>query len=563
MDPKLSAEQALPPTDDVINRLPGIYYVFDQDGHLLRWNDNFLQATGYSHDEAAQAQVQDFFASVQDQPLIAAKIHQAFIDGHMLTEVALRDRHGERTPYLLNAVRVQIDGKTCLSGIGITGFRRYKEALGSQAGFDELTQLASRDLLNDRIQQAIAYADRSQTMSIVVVIDLDNFKLFNDTHGHEIGDQLLVQLARRLTSCVRNGDTVARHGGDAFVLVLYDQHDDEAIAAWIGRLAERIAQAFVVSGHELFIACSIGISMYPRDGNDVPTLLQHAGLAMNQAKAAGGKQFQFFIPRMNQRIRERLTLQDKLRRAIEREEFLLYYQPQVDLASDEVVGAEALIRWMDPEHGLQPPAKFMAAAEESGLIVPIGQWVLEQACMHNKQLQDAGFDGLSVSVNLSSHQFSPNALAPSIQSALKRSGMAPGSLKLEVSERIVMERPDEAEDMLQQLKRIGVHLTIDDFGCGYSSLNYLQRFPVDQLKIDQSFVQRLADDANDAAITQAIIALAHSLNLKVAAEGVCSKQQLAFLRQHACDEIQGNYFCQAVPFDQLQQLLSRRQEALQ
>jgi EAL domain-containing protein (putative c-di-GMP-specific phosphodiesterase class I) len=297
--------------------------------------------------------------------------------------------------------------------------------------------------------------------------------------------------------------------------------------------------------------------VYPRDGKDVSTLLKHADAAMYQAKAEGRNQFQFFIPSMNERIHERFTMEAKLRHALEREEFLLYYQPQVDLASGKVIGTEALIRWLNPELGLTSPLRFIPIAEESGLIVPIGQWVLEQACKQNKMLQDAGFSGLTVSVNLSPRQFSAQALVKSVRAALDQSGLRPESLKLEVTEGMVMNRPEQAEDILRELKEMGVRLAIDDFGIGYSSLSYLKRFPMDQLKIDQSFVRRVTDDPSDAAITQAVIALGHNLNLNVIAEGVCEEGQLDFLRQHACDEIQGNYFCQAVPFDELRQLLSR------
>ncbi|OGB23656.1 MAG: hypothetical protein A3I66_24400 [Burkholderiales bacterium RIFCSPLOWO2_02_FULL_57_36] len=441
----------------------------------------------------------------------------------------------------------------------ITESRRHKEQLERQANYDELTQLANRHLLNDRIRQAMAHADRTRAMAIVAFIDLDNFKLINETLGHDLGDQLLIQVAERLKQCVRDGDTVARHGGDEFVLVLYDQIDEEAIAASIGRLVERISQPFTVSGHQLFITCSIGLSVYPRDGHDVQTLLKHADAAMYEAKAEGRNQFQFFIPSMNERIRNRFTMEAKLRHAIERKEFLLYYQPQVDLASGEIIGTEALIRWMDPETGLQSPLKFIPVAEEAGLIVPIGKWVLEQACMQNKLLQDAGYAGLTVSVNLSPRQFSPELLVESIQHALKCSGLAANFLNLEVTESMVMNRPEEAKQILHELKRMGVRLAIDDFGIGYSSLSYLQRFPVDQLKIDQSFVLRVADDPSDAAITKAVISLGHSLKLNVIAEGVCSERQLTFLREHACDEIQGNYFCKAVPFDQLRKFLESRQ----
>lgn len=674
--------------NDLVNSLPGMFYMLDENGRFLRWNDNFMRITGYTAKDVARAHPLDFFGP-QERPLLEQKIQAAFTTGHAQVEATLCTRHGERIPHLFNAARVQIDGKTCIAGMGIditerkqfeaslqeaeeryrqllelspdailvmkndhctfanrAGLRllgavtqeqladrsllelihpdcrqefalrigqleqqhpqdarfelkfiqfdgtvidvalaaacfsdegvparllvvrdisesqRQKELLEHQANYDDLTQLANRHLLDDRIRQAIAYADRSQTMATLAFIDLDNFKLINDSLGHNIGDHLLVSVAERLRQCVRDGDTVARHGGDEFVLVLYNHENQEAIAAWIGRLMERFSHPFTVAEHQLFITCSIGLSIYPRDGGDVQSLLKHADAAMYQAKAHGRNQFQFFIPSMNQRVRERFNLENKLRQALDREEFVLYYQPQVELASGNIIGAEALIRWMEPELGMQSPLKFIPVAEETGLIVPIGQWVLEQACRQNKLLQDTGFAGMTVSVNLSPRQFSPVALIESVQSTLRRAGLAASLLKLEVTESTVMSRPEEAEEILRELKRIGVLLAIDDFGIGYSSLSYLQRFPMDQLKIDQSFVQRVADDANDAAITQAVISLGHSLNLRVVAEGVCSKKQLSFLRMHACDEIQGNYFCKAIPFDQLQQLLATRQQAL-
>ncbi|TCS37963.1 PAS domain S-box-containing protein/diguanylate cyclase (GGDEF)-like protein [Paucimonas lemoignei] len=673
-------------SDALLNTLPGIFYVFDEQGRFLRWNENVPRVTGYSAQEMTEVRPTDFFEKEEDKQLIARKIQEAFTQGQAHTEASLRTKNGDQIPYLFNAVRLQIGAKHCVSGMGIditerklfekslleaeeryrrlvelspdaifvvkndacsfankaglallgatrleqlagrpimeivhpdfheevicrirqldqgipvvrmeekyvrldgnaldvevtaapftdngekarllvvrdiTETKRHKELLKHQASHDDLTQLANRSLLHDRIRLAMAHADRSGSMSIVAFIDLDNFKLINDTLGHDIGDELLILVAERLQSCVREEDTVARHGGDEFVLVLRDQHDEHAISAWIRRLIERISHPILVADHQLFVTCSIGLSAYPRDGRDVHTLLKHADAAMYQAKAEGRNQFQFFIPSMNERIRERFTMEARLRRALERDEFLLHYQPQVDLASGNVTGTEALIRWRDPELGLMSPLRFIPIAEETGLIVPIGQWVLEQACRQNKALHDAGFADLTVSVNLSPRQFSPHALVESVRSALAQSGLRPEFLKLEVTEGMVMNRPEEAEDILRELKEMGVCLAIDDFGIGYSSLSYLKRFPMDQLKIDQSFVRRVTDDPSDAAITQAVIALGHNLNLAVIAEGVSEEGQLAFLRQHDCDEIQGNYFCQAVPFEELYQLLSSQRQ---
>ncbi len=548
-------------SDALINSLPGIFYVFDETGRYLRWNDNFQRVTGFSDAEMTRVHPLDLFDNEADRQFVTQKIADAFLTGQTQAEATLHTRNGKRIPYLFNAVRLEIDGRTCLSGMGldITETRRHKEQLEHQASHDSLTQLANRALLNDRIELAVAAADRNHAMAVIAFIDLDNFKLVNDTLGHDVGDRLLVGVANRLKKCVREGDTVARHGGDEFVLVLQDQHGEDALAAWIGRLIERVSQPFPVGEHQLFITCSIGLSVYPRDGKDVQTLLKHADAAMYQAKAEGRNQFQFFIPSMNARIRERFMLEARLRGALEREEFLLYYQPQIDLASGRIVGAEALVRWQDPELGLMSPQRFIPVAEETGLIVPLGQWVLEQACMQNKALQSAGFAGLTVSVNLSPRQFLPEVLVRSVQSALQHAGLRAGLLKLEVTEGMVMSRPEEAEEILHEIKRMGVRLAIDDFGVGYSSLSYLKRFPVDQLKIDQSFVQRVAEDPDDAAITQAMITLGHNLNMNVIAEGVCTPKQLAFLRQHDCDEIQGNYFFPAMPFENLRSLLGQPQ----
>lgn len=626
-----------------------------------------------------------FFESAEDKRLISQKIQEAFENGHTRVEAPLRTKSGKKIPHLFNAVRVQIDEKKFLSGMGIditerkqfenslrdaeeryrrlielspdaifvlkgerctlvnkagvrllgaatpeqlfgrsimdlvhpdkrdevlrrihlleeecpqvgrleqklirldgseidvevaaapftdrgesarvlvirdiTESKRQKEQLERQANYDGLTGLANRSLLSDRIAKAIAHADRSESMAVIAFIDLDNFKLINDTLGHEAGDRLLIQVAERLASCLRGDDTIGRYGGDEFVLVLSDNASEEAVSAWLGRLASRISEPFEIVGHQLFVTCSTGLSVYPRDARDAATLLKHADAAMYEAKAAGRNQFKFFIASMNERIRARFAMEASLRRAIERDEFVLYYQPQISLADGEILGVEALIRWADPESGLQSPSKFISIAEETGLIIQIGRWVLEQACAETQSLKNAGFPGLTVSVNLSPRQFSPDALLQTIELALKGSGLDPASLKLEVTESMLMKQPEQARQILTAIRSMGVRLAIDDFGIGYSSLSYLQHFPVDQLKIDQSFVQRVTLDSNDAAITEAVISLGHSLKLEVVAEGVCSEDQLAFLRARACDQVQGNYFCEAVPFDQLKQFLGRQ-----
>jgi diguanylate cyclase (GGDEF)-like protein/PAS domain S-box-containing protein len=437
----------------------------------------------------------------------------------------------------------------------ITQDKQYQHQLEQHANFDPLTRLANRNLFHDRLQQAMANTDRTGHATVIAFIDLDNFKLINDMLGHDVGDQLLVAIADCLRSCVRDQDTVARYGGDEFILVLNESGDEASLAAWISRLVHRLSRPFPIAGHQMFVTCSMGLSSYPRDGTDVQTLLKNADAAMYQAKAAGRNQFKFFTPSMNDRISERFTMEAKLRSALERGEFVLHYQPQIDLQSGVVNGTEALLRWNSPGEGLVSPLKFIPVAEESGLIVAIGEWVLGQACRDNKEMQESGLPPIAVSVNLSARQFFPYALVQAVQTALRDAALAPGLLKLEVTETTVMSRPDEAAEILRNLKALGVKLAIDDFGIGYSSLSYLQRFPMDQLKIDKSFIEHIADDPNDAAIAQAVITLGHSLNMQVVAEGVSDMRQVDFLQQYACDSVQGNYFCAPLPFDQLCKLL--------
>jgi diguanylate cyclase (GGDEF)-like protein/PAS domain S-box-containing protein len=441
----------------------------------------------------------------------------------------------------------------------ITQSKQYQKQLEHQANYDALTHLANRNLLHDRIEQSIAAANRFHKDVAIAFIDLDNFKIINDTLGHNIGDELLVAIGNILKSCVRESDTVARHGGDEFVLVLNNPSNESALGLWMTKLIHHLSRPFSIAGHQLVVTCSIGLSIYPRDCTDTQSLLKYADAAMYQAKAAGRNQFKFFTPSMNDRVKERFMMEAKLRHALERGEFNLHYQPQVDLHTGAVIGAEALLRWNSPGDGWIAPNQFIPIAEETNQIIAIGNWALEQACKDNKRLQEAGMPPLAIAVNLSPRQFSPLALVKSVQSALNKSKLRPEFLKLEVTETTLMNQPEEAKEILGELKTMGVGLAIDDFGIGYSSLSYLQRFPVDQLKIDQSFIRDVADDPNDAAIAQAIITLGHSLNLNVIAEGVHNAQQLTFLRERSCDAMQGFYFSEALPFEEFRALLFAKQ----
>ncbi|WP_052452293.1 sensor domain-containing phosphodiesterase [Noviherbaspirillum autotrophicum] len=437
----------------------------------------------------------------------------------------------------------------------ISDIKHYEAELERQANFDTLTELVNRNVLKDRMRQAIATAQRERTFVTVGFIDLDNFKFINDSLGHNIGDELLKRVADRLVRCLRGQDTIARYGGDEFAFVLVGQKDEKSVAALMERVLKTIDRPFNVDGHKFFISCSIGVSFYPRDGLDPDTLMKNADAAMYRAKEKGRNNFQFYTPAMNKRVTERLSLEAKLRQALEREEFALYYQPKVELASGHIVGVEALLRWHCPSGATIGPATFIPLAEETGLIVPIGEWVLGSACAHIKALQEIGLPPLRVAVNISARQLDSGPLIDVIRGALMKAGLEATFLELELTESLVMTNPEEVIKLLHDLREMGLWLAIDDFGTGYSSLSYLQRLPVDRLKIDQSFVRDIGADPNDAIIARAVISLGHSLGMSVIAEGVSSSEQLSFLRQNGCDEMQGYLFSRPLPFEELTMLL--------
>lgn len=439
--------------------------------------------------------------------------------------------------------------------VDITERRQHVAELEHQATHDSLTGLPNRSVLRDRIEQAISKAKRTDDQVAVVFVDLDHFKLINDSLGHHIGDRLLLEVSDRLTTCVRSHDSVVRQGGDEFVLVLTEQHGDNEILAIVSRLLESVSQPWMNDGQEYGLSCSIGISCYPQDGDDSDTLLRCADAAMYKAKESGRNTYHFYTPELNQAIGERLELENGLRHALERDEFRVFYQPRIDTTSGRIVGAEALIRWDCPGKGLIPPDSFIPIAEENGLIISIGQWVLQEACRQNSAWQRAGLPPISVSVNLSPVQFRHTGLVKSVSDALKRANLDPAYLELELTESFVMHDAERINIAMQSLKALGVDIAVDDFGTGYSSLSYLKRFPVDRLKIDKSFVRDIDTDPDDAAIVRAIITLGHALGLKVVAEGVETRAHLEYLQQHDCDELQGYYFSRPVPAFEMEAML--------
>ena len=449
-----------------------------------------------------------------------------------------------------------IDVATRIASIAIQR-KRAEDQIHFMANHDALTGLPNRTLLEDRLSQALLYAQRYDRWATVAFIDLDNFKVINDSLGHNAGDELLKTVAKRMVDCVRTTDTVVRLGGDEFVVLLLDQPKDiDAISTTIQKLASAVAEPVNLDGHELRVTASMGIANYPSDGTDADTLLANADAAMYRAKAAGRDNFRFYTPELNTKVHEKFLLQEQLRNAVARSEFVLFYQPQVDLRSARVFAVEALMRWKHPTLGLVPPIKFIPLAEETGLIVPMGEWALREACLQNKAWQEAGLPFINVSVNVSARQFSDKNLFAKVVSALEDSGLEAKYLELELTESLIMQDVTQAIDTMKQLQSLGVQLSIDDFGTGYSSLSALKTFPVARLKIDKSFIRSLPDHDHDKAVASAMISLGQKLNLRVIAEGVESDEQLTFLRAHNCDEMQGYYFSRPIPAEAITEMLA-------
>jgi diguanylate cyclase (GGDEF)-like protein/PAS domain S-box-containing protein len=453
------------------------------------------------------------------------------------------------------------DGRVaCYEGTveDVTELKLYQARIEQQANYDMLTGLANRSLLNERLQQAIFTATRQGTRLGVVFIDLDRFKYINDSLGHHVGDELLRAMAERLKASVRESDTVARLGGDEFVLLINGQNDPESMAIVLERMLLDISEPWTIAQGDFNVTCSIGVALFPEDGHSAEVLLKHADSAMYRAKEKGRNNFQFFTAELNALITERLEMENRLRRALERDQFTLHYQPRIDMRTQELIGAEALLRWQPAEGEEITPSRFIPVAEEIGLLAPIGKWVLRTACRQNKQWQDAGLQPFTISVNVSPRQFRQDSFVATVTEILRETGLEARYLEIELTESAVMQDAEQFIAMLGELNELGVQITLDDFGAGYSSLSYLKRLPVDRLKVDRSFVQDIATDADDATIVRTIIALGHNLGMKVVAEGVETAEQLEFLRINSCDELQGYYFAKPVPAAEFEQMTLRK-----
>jgi diguanylate cyclase (GGDEF)-like protein len=442
----------------------------------------------------------------------------------------------------------------------ITHRKETEQQLEFLAYHDPLTRLPNRLLLRDRFDKSAATSLRNKTTTALLFLDLDQFKNVNDTLGHEIGDQLLLGVAERLGDCVRDTDTISRLGGDEFVILLNDMQNIGMIAAIAQKVLENLATPFDIDGHILGTSFSIGIALYPDDGTDFDTLLKLADAAMYYAKDCGRNTYRFYTEQMNIRALERMQLQNNLHQALQQHEFVLHYQPQFELASGRMSGVEALIRWNSPELGLVPPAKFIPAAEDCGLIMPLGEWVLHEACRQNQRWQDEGYEPFVIAVNLSALQFRRGSIVETIAEVLEVSRLSPEWLELELTESILIQNVEHVLELIRNLKKLGVGLSIDDFGTGYSSLAYLKRFAVDKLKVDQSFVRNMTIDSDDAAIVHSVIQLGHSLKLRIIAEGVETHEQAEYLQQEGCDQVQGYLYSHAIPAEEMTGFMNKAEE---
>jgi len=533
--------------------------ITDSSGRTVSVNTAFTEITGYSEADVIGKTATILKSGRHDEQFYAAMWDRIKETGSWQGEVWNRRKDGDIYPEWLNiSVVKDVQGNTS-NYVGvfsdISNIKKTEQKLKHLAHHDPLTGLPNRLLLNAQMEHSLARARRNNGLVAILFLDLDHFKNINDTLGHPVGDLLLQEVAQRLTACMREEDTVTRLGGDEFTIVLEELHDPRFASTVGQKIIAALAEKFLLQGHEVFVTCSIGISIFPNDGNDITTLFKNADSALYRAKEQGRNNYQYYTEELTTRAMERMAMESNLRHALERNELMVYYQPQADLFNGKIIGMEALLRWRHPEIGLITPDTFIPLAEETGLIIPIGEWVLRTVCSRLKTWMDNGLPKLRVAVNLSSRQFNQDNLAETVAEILYDTGLEPQYLELELTERIVMEDAESSVRKLGELKKLGIQFSIDDFGTGYSSLSYLKRFPIDRIKIDQSFVRNITTDSEDAAISQAIISMSHGMNLKTIAEGVETFEQQEFLRTRQCDEIQGFYFSHPLPEMEMEHLL--------
>jgi diguanylate cyclase (GGDEF)-like protein/PAS domain S-box-containing protein len=536
----------------------------DISGNITFLNLVAEKMTGWARQEAADRPMAEVFRILDatSREIIPNPMEMAVGRNrtmHLPTNCILIRRDGSEIP-IEDSVAPIHDREGLATGAVIV-FRDVSAArtmalqMTHSAEHDFLTGLPNRMLLNDRVNRAIVLAPRHMKKVAVLFLDLDGFKHINDSLGHPTGDKLLQSIAKRLVACVRGADTVSRQGGDEFVVLLSEVALAEDAAITARRMLHAVAEAHSIEQHDLHVTTSIGVSVYPDDGLDAETLIKNADTAMYQAKENGRQSYQFFKPAMNVRAVERQSIEESLRRALERQEFALHYQPKINLRTGEITGAEALIRWTHPVRGQVSPGQFIPVAEDCGLILPIGNWVLHEACLQARAWLDAGLPPTTMAVNISAIEFRDENFLEGVFTILKETGLDPRLLELELTESVLMKHAESAESILKTLRARGVQVAVDDFGTGYSSLSYLRRFPIDALKIDQSFVRQITTTPDETTIVTAVISMGRSLKLRVVAEGVETQAELAFLQAHQCDEAQGYYFSRPMIPQQFAKLL--------
>ena len=559
------AEEKLRETNQTLQALihaaPVAIMAFDTRGLITLWNPAAERIFGWTSEEVL-GRLDPIVPVDPDEPADAMRVRALNGESFSGQEVRRRHKNGTSIDVGLSAAplfnsRGEITGVMAVL-VDISELKRAEAAVQQLAYYDTLTGLPNRLLLQDRLRQILVQASRHRRMAAVLFLDLDRFKYVNDTLGHAVGDELLKAVAERLQDCVRRSDTVARLGGDEFVVLLAAVTEAEDATVIARKIISALSRPFRLDGQEIYTSASVGITLSPEDGTAVDQLISNADLAMYQAKEQGRSTFRFFSPEMNARAQHRLNMETSLRRALQQKEFSLYYQPQVSLADGSLVGLEALLRWRHPEKGMLPAAAFLPFAEESGLIVPISQWMLKTACAQHQAWQSRGGAGLRLAVNQPTRQLKNISLADTVDRALADSGLSPQLLELELTENYLMENPEVLVEKLAALKSRGVRLAVDDFGTGYSSLPYLERFNVDRLKIDISFVRRAPSDPGSRAVIEAVIAMAHSLGMRVTAEGVETREQEELLRRCGCDEGQGYLFGHPLPPEGIEAVLRQR-----
>ncbi|HEY0832453.1 MAG TPA: EAL domain-containing protein [Azospirillum sp.] len=554
------AEEELAMAASVFSNTQEGIIVTDADGRILSVNKAFTDITGYPADEAVGRTPEMLRSGYQDDAFFEEMWKELHAAGFWQGEVWNRRRSGEAYLQWESVTTIRdADGRPKTHIVifsDITEMRRKDERLRYQAYHDVLTGLANRTLLQDRLEHALSFARRADSAVAVLFLDLDRFKLVNDSLGHQLGDELLKSVATRITGCLAGDETVARTGGDEFVIVLTDFASTAEVAHVADRVMEALTAPFALRGHDVHVGVSIGIGIFPQDGGDVATLMKNADTAMFKAKDAGRNTFRFFDTSMNSRAVERLDLEAGLRRALQNGELELHYQPQIDLADGGLRGVEALVRWRHPERGLIPPGDFIPLAEETGLIAPLGEWVLHEASRQARRWRDAGLRIGRMAVNVSARQFEDREFINRIIATLATTGLAAKHLEVELTESVLMARPEQAIRTLHALREAGIAISVDDFGTGYSSLAYLKNLPISALKIDRAFVSDVGEDRRDQAIVETIITLGRSLDLAIVAEGVETARQLDFLTARRCDCAQGFYFSRPLPAAMLEHTLA-------